>query len=238
MVVALPQQFLNWNYYPRKKMIDELLEGRTEQDMNAFFLESTRHNPALCTAHRRPDGSIYVNAKIVGIGYVLKESYLSETTEELLRHAESGDRLLAKAATNQEKTQAMREYQKNGMQLLSKHIYLEPEEAQRRVDFTKMSTLELALDKSHSSKHTWNIVQENRTACLLFYRPPSVSFELHGFLDIHKDDPYYEFVNAIHNAFHYAPPERRKTKWPVYIFNIEEVYDNSPAAENFGKRIA
>jgi len=238
MVVNLPEQFLNWNYYARGKMIEGLLQGRSETDMNQFFLESTRHNPALCTAYRKSDGQLYVNAKIVGIGYVLREDFLAEATEALLLHAGWGDSLFEKASTGDEKRQASSEYQRQGMSLLSKYLYLEPNEASRRLDFTKMSTLELALDKPQSAKHTWTIMQQNKTACLLFYRPPSITFELHGTIDIHEKGLYHKFVNAVHNTFHYASKEARNTRWPVYIFNVEEVYDNSPGRETFGKKIA
>jgi hypothetical protein len=50
MVVELPTQFLRWNYFSRRESIKAFIEGRHEQDMNLFLLESTRHNPALCTA--------------------------------------------------------------------------------------------------------------------------------------------------------------------------------------------
>jgi hypothetical protein len=206
--------------------------------MNRFFLESTRHNPALCTAFMEPDGTIYVNAKIVGIGYVLKEKFLKEATNDLYRHIKAGDQLFSGARTKEQKREALRKYQRNGMLLLLKHLYLEPEEARRRVDFTKMSTIELALGKPHSSKHTWNIVQRNPTACLLFYRPPAISFELHGWLDIHRNGAYYEFVNAIHDSFHYVSPEKRQIERPVYIFNVEEVYNNSPTPKGYGTKIA
>lgn len=238
MVVELPQQFLRWNYFSRRESIKTFLEGKHEKDMNLFFLESTRHNPALCTAFVRRDGTVYVNAKIVGIGYVLKERFLQEATKALIEHIKLGDRLFSKAQTSEGKRKTVREYQRNGMLLLLKHLYLEPELAKRRVDFTKMSTMELAKSKPHSSKHTWNIVQKNKTACLLFYRPPNISFEFHGWLDIHKDDVYHEFVNAVHDAFHYVPPEKRRVERPVYIFNVEEVYDNSPTPRGYGTKIA
>jgi len=238
LVTALPRQFLEWNYFPRRKAIEESLEGRDRQDMNRFFLDSTRHNPAFCTANRRPDGSIYVNAKIVGMGYVLKREYLSAAIEALELHMRSGDEMLRRAGNAEEKASAMREYQREGLTLLSSHLYFEAEEAERRVDFTRMSTLELARDLPHSSKHTWQIVKENRSACVLYYRPPSVSFELHGTVEIVEKGDYCDFVNGVHNAFHYVPDEQRRTKWPVYLFTVEEVYDNGPGRDSFGKRIA
>lgn len=238
MVVELPSQFLRWNYFSRLESIKAFIEGKHERDMNLFFLEGTRHNPALCTAFVKPDDTIYVNAKIVGAGYVLKEKFLSEATNSLSQHIKLGDKLFFKAQTNKEKREATREYPRSGMLLLLKHLYFEPEKARHRVDFTKMSTMELAKTKQHSSKHTWMIVQKNQTACLLFYRLPNLSYELHGWLSVHKNGVYHEFVNTVHDIFHYVPPEKRQIKRPVYVFNVEEVYDNSPTPEGYGTKIA
>ena len=239
MVVELPEQFLKWNYYPRRDSAKQFLEGKYEQNMDRFFLESTRHNPALCTACSRPDGSMFVNAKIVGVGYVLKEARLSAAIEAFKQHSEEGDKRFTEAGTDKTKLdEAMRQYQREAMFMLMEYLYPPKEEDHTFVDFTKLSTMELAKNKPLSSKHTWSVVQSNRTACLLFYRPPNITFELHGYLDIHTNGSYYEFVNAVHDAFHYVPPEKRRTERPVYIFNIEEVYDNAPTPNAYGTRIA
>ncbi|HKZ95334.1 MAG TPA: hypothetical protein VJ249_12265 [Candidatus Bathyarchaeia archaeon] len=238
MVVELPERFLEWNYYPRRENAQLFLEGKHEQNMDWFFLDSTRHNPALCTAYQRPDGSLFVNAKIVGAGYVLKTERLPPAIEAFRQHLEHGDKLFNEAGSDKAGLdEAMRQYQREAMLLLMEHLYPLREKAHALVDFTKMSTMELAKSKPGSSKHTWNIVQTNRTACLLFYRPPNISFELHGYLDIHTQGLYYEFVSAVHDAFHYVPVESRKER-PVYIFNVEEVYDNSPTPSAYGTRIA
>lgn len=238
MVVELPLQFLRWNYFSRRESIRSFIEGKHEKDMNRFFLESTRHNPALCTAFAKPNGTIYVNAKIVGVGYVLKEKFLPEATKALSQHIKFGDEFFSKAQTREEKEKAMNEYQRKGMLLILEHLYLEPEKSRRRVDFTKMSTMELAKSKPQSSKHTWSIVQKNLTACLLFYRPPNISYELHGWIDIHRKGVYHEFVHGVHDVFHYVPPEKREAERPVYVFNVEEVYDNSPTPKGYGTKIA
>ena len=239
MVVELPMHFLKWNYYSRRDGAKRFLEGKHEQDMNRFFLDSTKHNPALCTAYKRDDGSIFVNAKIVGVGYVLKEERLQAATEAFKQHLENGDKLFGEAGEDKTKqNEMMRKYQREAMLLLMEHLYLPEEKSQAFVDFTKMSTMELAKTKSWSSKHTWQIVQKNQTACLLFYRPPNLSFELRGWLDIHTEGFYYEFVNAVHDAFHYGSPEKRQIERPVYIFNVEEVYDNSPTPNAYGTKIA
>jgi len=239
MVVELPERFLRWNYYPRRDSAKTFVEGKHDLDMNKFFLESTKHNPALCTACQREDGSIFVNAKIVGAGYVLKKERLSATIEAFKAHLENGDKLFSEVGEDKAKVdEAFRRYQREAMLLFIEHLYLPEPEAHSFVDFTKMSTMELAKSKQWSSKHTWQIVQKNRTACLLFYKPPNISFEMHGWLDIHTQGAYYEFVNAVHDAFHYVPPEKRQTERPVYIFNVEEVYDNTPTPNAYGRKIA
>ncbi|MCW3984905.1 MAG: hypothetical protein NWE91_00600 [Candidatus Bathyarchaeota archaeon] len=238
MVVELPSKFLKWNFFSRRDSIKAFLEGKHERDMNLFFLESTRHNPALCTAFAEPSGKIHLNAKIVGMGYVLKEEFFSEATNAFNRHAVSADRKFERAQASEEKAKIMEDYQRDGMRLLLEYLYFEPQKAKRKVDFTKMSTIELAKSKPHSSKHTWKIVQQNKTACLLFYRPSNLSFELHGWLDIHQEGLYYEFVNAVHDSFHYIPLEKRRLDRPVYLFNVQEVYNNSPMPQGFGTRIA
>ena len=216
----------------------KIIEGTHEKNVAKFFLESTRHTPALCTAFQKPDGTFYVNAKIVGIGYVPKEAFLEDAIEDFRWHLQRVDQALNKAKGPKERENVLAEYRKNAMRLFLKHLYLEPKEAKMRIDFTKMSTIELALNKPHSSKHTWAIVQKNRTACLLFYHPPNVSFELHGWIDIHEEGIYCDFVNLVHDAFHYVSPKKRHLERPVYLFTVEEAYDNSPKPKAFGVRIA
>jgi hypothetical protein len=238
LVVELPEIFLHWNYFPRRTSALNFLEGKHGGDAAKFFLESTRHTPALCTAFQKPDGTISVNAKIVGVGYVPKKEFINKAIEDFKRHLQKGDIDLSEAKERKEREIALAEYRKNAMRLFLKHLYLSPEEARIRMDFTKLSTIELALSKPNSSKHTWSILQENKTACLLFYRPPHISFEIRGQIDIYEEGLYHDFVRLVHDAFHYAPPEKRRIRRPVYIFNVEEMYDNSPTPKAFGVRIA
>jgi hypothetical protein len=201
-------------------------------------LESVRHNPALCTAFQKTDGSVFVNAKIVGVGYVLKENFIADAIRAFMKHVEFGDELFKKANKESEKSEAFEEYQKNGATLLLQHVYLEPSIAEGRIDFAKMATIELALSKENSSKHTWQAIQHNSNACLLFYQPPSVSFEVRGTIGIHEGDVYHKFVNLVHDLFHYSSPEKRSERRPVYVFSVDEVYDNSAVSTGFGTRIA
>jgi hypothetical protein len=238
-MVALPKSFLEWNYFPRRKALLDFVNQRSMEDPYRFFLESTRHNPALCTAFQREDGQILVNAKIVGIGYVTREKYMYNAIRAFREHLESGNKTFRRAQTRDEREQSSREHQRRGASLLLEHLYFEdPKAADERLDFTKMSTIELALTKPHSSKHTWQTVQHNLNACLLFYQPPSISFEVRGNIEIHENDPYNELVNLVHDSFHYTPTRATSAKRPVYIIDVQEVYDNGPSPAQFGKRIA
>ncbi len=237
-MVELPEEFLRWNYYPRRRLVQNILKGEIEESPS-FYLEFTRHNPALCTAAMREDGTINVNGKIVGIGYVVKEEYLNEVINALDNHIKKSDEKYTSIIRNEKSVlkQLYEEHAIRGLKLLLKYLYLTPKEAKNMIDFEKFSTVELAAGLSHSSKHTWNIVQKNRTACILFFQPPTTSFELKGYLTVHLNDKYHRFVTLIHDAYHYTPPEKRGFR-PVYIFHVTEVYNNSPTPKGFGTRIA
>lgn len=232
----LPERFLRWNYFPRGKALRAMAENSAIENMNGFLLDSVRHNPALCTALREDDGSIFLNAKIVGMGYIVKQKLLKTITESFELHVKQGDELFTEARNEKERQQALEKFQRSGAELLLEHLYFEKlEEAEMHVDFGKMATIELALSKLNSSKHTWRIVQHSPNAVLLFYQPPMISYELRGTLEIHEDDEYHRFVNLVHDSFHYVPAERRDSgRRPVYIFNIAEVYDNSASKDGFG----
>ncbi|MEM2379248.1 MAG: hypothetical protein QXO74_02940 [Candidatus Methanomethylicia archaeon] len=214
--MMLPKEFINWGYFDRvkvlKKQLIEGVSGGTD-----FLINMMRHTPILATASII-DEKIFVNAKVVGAGFVLKPEFLSEAIEKLREHLDRGE------------TMSRSDYAKEGIKLLLEILYFEEEEeAYKRVDFTKISTLELAKRRSNSSKHTWINLQSNRHACLLYYMPPNISFEIHGEIEIHTEGPYYEFVNLVHDAFHYTPPQARLDR-PCLILNVKEVYDNSPKA--------
>jgi len=89
-------------------------------------------------------------------------------------------------------------------------------------------------DRPHQ---TWSIVQSSRAASLLFFQPPSVSFEVKGRLTVHMDDAVHKLVTLIHDAYHYTPPEHRSDR-PVYVLHVEQVYDKSPTPSGFGRRLA
>ncbi|MEM3615551.1 MAG: hypothetical protein QXX09_02765 [Candidatus Methanomethylicia archaeon] len=214
--MMLPKEFIKWGYFERIKVLKKQLMEAFTGDAD-FFINMMRHTPILATASI-VEKKVFINAKVVGAGFVLKYDFLSEAIEKLREHLEHGEKMSGK------------DYTKEGIKLLLEVLYFEDEdEAYKRVDFTKISTLELAKRRLNSSKHTWINLQSSREACLLYYMPPNISFEIHGEIEIHTTGPYHEFVNLIHDAIHYTPPQNRIDR-PCLILNIREVYDNSPKA--------
>ncbi|MGC9014921.1 MAG: hypothetical protein ACP5KW_11150 [Thermoproteota archaeon] len=110
----LPEKFLDWAYFGRVRFLKSLLEGGNTSGMK-FLIESTRHTPALATA-RIENGKLFLNAKVVGSGFVLKREFMEQAIIELKIHVESG-RSIPSA-----------EYNKMGIQLLLKLLYFENKE--------------------------------------------------------------------------------------------------------------
>jgi len=233
-MVKLPREFLEWNYFARRELLLKLSSGGFE-DPKLLFIEFTRHNPVLCTAAVSDEGAVEVNGKVIGVGYVLKPEYIPEAAKRLEEHLKATDEAIAAGSRSRE--EVVREHAVRGLKLLLELVYLEPEAAEERVDFENLASAELALRIPHSSKHTWSIIQRSRKACLVFYQPPSTSFEVRCNVTIHDGDAYHWFVNLVHDAYHYTPPERRGGR-PVYLFHVEEVYDNSASPKGFGRRLA
>lgn len=234
-MARLPEEFLEWNYYARRELLMKVSRGLSGDPGGVFRELSARHNAVLCTASVNSEGGLDVNGKVVGVGYVPKLEWAGEIIAELEEHLKLSDEELSCGGRSRE--EVLREHSTRGIRLLLNHVYLEHSLADERIDFEKMTSLELALRVPHSSKHTWRNVQEFKKACLVFFQPPSISFEVRCKVSIHESGDYWKLVNLIHDAFHYVPPERRFGR-PAYVFHVEEVYDNSASASGFGRRLA
>lgn len=148
------------------------------------------------------DGPAGLNGSIKGVGYTHRKEFIEETLEKM------SERVVERPD--------MRE----AARFLRDVIYDE-----KKVDFSLLTSLELA------KKHTYENVKAGSRITLLYYMPPSVSYEVRCSVEIHEEGIYHEFTNAMHDLFH----GKRKRWSPSYILKIEEIYDNS--AETMGERI-
>lgn len=208
-------RFFYWAYKTRADIVNQLLKGE-DISKEKVFLSFCSHTPAFVS--HGPDG---LNAAIKGVGFVPKPQYLEETLEVYLKHINSYN-----ADDN--------DYSQRGLAVLAKHLYAP--EMLHRIDFNKLGSLELA------KKHSWNNYRSNPEATLIFYQPPSISYEVRGRIEIAdekisgKREVYQQLINAQHDVYH-GPDKTKNDLNPAYIFNIEEVWDNSASKDGFGNKL-
>ena len=209
------ESFFNWAFRTRANTVIKLL-NKEEMSPEKVFLSFCSHDPALVS-----NGPAGLNASIKGIGFVPKPEYLEETLEAYIKHIETynGDD---------------KEYSQRGLELLVKYLY--GPEAQHRVDFSLIGSLEMA------KKHSYANYKANPEATIIFYQPPMISYELRGKMEIHdemdsgKREIYQQFLNAQHDVYH-RPDRNRWLRYPAYVFRIEEIYDNCVTKDGFGTKM-
>ncbi len=209
------ENFFKWAFYTRGKTVMALDNGE-DISKEKMFLSFCSHDPAFVS-----HGPAGLNASVKGIGFLPKYEYLEETLEAYLKHIDSYD-------------PEDKGYSARGLKLLIKYMY--GPEAEHRVDFTKVGTLEMA------KKHSYENYKANPEATLIFYQPPMISYEVRGKIEIidemesGKREIYQQFINAQHDVYH-TPTKPIWLTRPAYLFNIEEIYDNSASRNGFGTKM-
>ncbi len=107
------------------------------------------------------------------------------------------------------------------VKVLLDHVYLE-----EKLDLTRLGALEMA------RRHTWRNLVATRRASLVFFTPPSTSYELVCDVEIHEKGLVKRYVNALHDLFHGGHSD-----YPAIVFWVREVYDKSNTSTGFGRRI-
>ncbi|RLG50466.1 MAG: hypothetical protein DRN96_07670 [Thermoproteota archaeon] len=205
----IPDSFIEYVFRGRRKMLERMLlsKGIKQEGYlgvarrQEIYLGFTRHNPVVISC-----GPAGINGSVKGVGFVPKQRYLAELKDLVLEKVRE------------------RISQADAVRLLLEEIYVE-----ERLDFSKLSSIELA------RKHTWVNLKANPRATLVFYTPPTVSYEVRVDVEIHESGDIWEYVNGLHDLYHRAARGRDWSKTPVYVFKIREIYDNSPA--KMGERI-
>ncbi len=203
----IPAAFISWAYDERAAWVRAQASGK-ELSREQLFLGFTRHSPALISY-----GPAGLNGSIKGVGFIPYEEYLAGTTAAYLAHIQRGWR---------------EGYQRAGLALLLDHIW--GPDCKPRIDFSRLVTLELA------RKHSYTNIQHNPQVTLLYYQPPTISFEVRGIAQIVHEGPIHTFVNAQHDVYHQPHPEQWPDR-PAYVITIQEIWDNSNTRAGFGTRI-
>ncbi len=209
------ESFFKWAFNTRAKTVMNLYEGK-EMSPDKVFLSFCSHNPTLIS--HGPGG---LNGSIKGVGFIPKEEYLEEVLEAYMKHIDAYD--------GDDK-----DHSRRGLQVLVEQIY--HPDMHHRVDFARVASLEMA------KKHSWDNLRVNPEATLLYYQPPAISYELRGKMRIFDEaesgrrELYQQFVNAQHDVYH-RPDKSRWLRYPCYVFDIEEVFDNSVSKDGFGTKL-
>ncbi len=201
------ERFFNWAYDKRAKMVKKQVDGENVHPQE-IFLAFTTHTPTIIT-----NGSAGLNGSVKGIGFLPKKEHIEAILEIYMSHIATADEP---------------HYADRGLKILFQYMW--SLEAKDTIDFSILGTLELA------KSHTWTNLHENKSATLLFYEPPIISFEVRTVAEIHRDGLYHKFLNAQHDMFHHPNPSSWENR-PAYIFKIVEIYDNSATKNGFGTPI-
>jgi len=208
MSKEIPKLFIQWAYAGRAELVRRQAEGEPVP-AHEIFLGFTRHNPVVIS-----HGSAGLNGSVKGVGFIPKPEYLDETLNAYLEHINQGWR---------------EGYSQQGLQLLMRYLY--GPGCLERIDFTLFGSLELA------RRHSYTNLQENNNVTLLFYQPPTMSFEVRGRAEIHQaGSKYHTLLNAQHDVYHRPNPARWPER-PAYLFHIEAIWDNSNTQQGFGTQI-
>jgi hypothetical protein len=219
-MARLTEDFLAYFYYGCRDDYLERVKG-TSPSLSEVFMGLTRNNPAVvsCSQDLSPNGSIK------SVGFIPKAQFLEDLIIEYDAYlAWRWETIKGTMAADYE-GEGWR-YSPNpafivpGLNLALKHHYLPKEEAEVKIDFEKLGTLEGFFTK------TWENVQQNKKVAIVYYYPPGTHFQVNCTVEIQKSGPLREFINRSACAAHGENP----AKWgkrPAYIFHVEEVIDKS-----------
>jgi len=219
-MTRLSDDFLSYFYYGIREDYLERIKGE-KAPLSEVFLGLTRNNPAVLTADKdgKPNGSIK------SVGFIIRDNFLEEAIQDY-------DQFLA-WRFEQIREKMGKDYQGAGflysphpdfivpgLKQSLKHQYLPREEAEKKIDFEKLGTLEGFFKK------TWENVRENKKVAIVYYYPPGTHFQVNCTVEIQKSGLVREFINRSACVAHGENP----AKWgkrPAYIFHVEGVIDKS-----------
>lgn len=206
-VVALPSEFLKWNFDRRLAQLDKIRQMIKSQSREMPEIAGP-HNGIVATHGRtRKDSYFSINNAVKGMGWLPKKEKLPEMIA-LLKQTfnDSIDKKLS----------VLESLYQNGAEIF---------------DLTKQTSLEL-YSQPNFETHTFLNQMTDPGVAIVFLDLPK-SYELRGIAQmLHPDDPnlteyqrqVVEYINLVHDYFHGESPRRSIG----VIYHIVQVFDNSP----------
>ena len=220
-MARLTDDFLAYFYNGVREDYLEQVQG-VERPFSDLFLTLTRIHPFIVSTDK--EGKPYGSIK--SIGFIPKAEYLEEAIRDFDAFINwRWEKIKETKGPGYEGEASLfsphPDFVVPVLQQSLKWKYLPKEEAERKIDFEKLTTLEAFFKK------TWENIQQNNEVALLFYYPPSTQFQINCTVEIQKAGPMYEFLNRSSMVTHGDNPAKWKRKNPAYIFHVEEVIDKS-----------
>lgn len=219
-MARLTDDFLSHFYYGLRDDYLERVEGE-KKPLAEVFLGLTRNNPVMvtCGSDQIPNGAVK------SVGYILRNEYLQEATDAYdqfltWRWEQTREQMGAGYEGEGWVYAPNPAFIVDGLRHSLKYVYFPKGEAEKKVDFEKLGTLE------GFGKKTWENVQQNKKVAVVYYYPPGIHFQVNCTLEIQKSGLIREFINRAACAAHGENPK----KWPwrtAYIFHVENVIDKS-----------
>ncbi len=219
-MARLTEDFLTHFYYGVRDDYLERVKGE-KPPLSEVFLGLTRNNPAVITCSK----NFVPNGAVKSVGFHPREEFLKEAIEEYdaflnwrwekmkegMEEGYEGEGWLYSPHPD---------FIVDSLKHSLKHIYLPREDAEKRIDFETLGTLE------GFGKTTWKNIQQNKRVAIVYYYPPGTHFQVNCSVEIQKSGPIRDFINRAACLAHGDNP----AKWPrrtAYIFHVEEVIDKS-----------
>ena len=219
-MTRLSDDFLTHFYYGIRDDYLERVKGE-KKPLSEVFLGLTRNNPVVITC----DKNLMPNGAVKSVGFHLKEEFLEESTKayegflnwrwEKIKEA-MGSEYVGEGWLYSPHP----DFIVDGLKHALKYIYLPKEEAEKKIDFEKLGTLE------GFNKKTWANIQQNKKVAIAYYYPPGIHFQVNCTVETQKSGPLRDFINRAACLAHGDNP----AKWPkrtAYIFHVEDVIDKS-----------
>lgn len=219
-MARLNNDFLTHFYYGVRDGYLERVQGE-KKPLAEVFLGLTRNNPVVITCGE----NFTPNGAVKSVGFHLKEELLEEAIKAYDEFLNWRWGKIKEAMGSEYEGEGWLysphpDFIVGGLKHALKHIYLSKEEAEKKVDFERLGTLE------GFYKRTWGNIQQNKKVAIVYYYPPGTHFQVNCTVEIQKSGYIRDFINRAACLAHGDNP----AKWPTrtaYIFHVEEVIDKS-----------
>ena len=219
-MARLTDDFLSHFYYGvRESYLARVQEGK--KPLSEVFLGLTRNNPVVITCDR----NFTPNGAVKSVGFHLNEEFLEESIkayDEFInwRWGKIKEVMGSEYEGEGWVYSPYPDFIVDGLNHSLKYIYLSKEEAEKKINFEKLGTLE------GFYKRTWENIKQNKKVAIVYYYPPGTHFQVNCTVEIQKSGLLRDFINRAACLAHGDNP----AKWPkrtAYIFHVEEVIDKS-----------